>query len=82
MHEQNARAGMANKLGARWASMIGTAYAQTGLKPRKGVEAERVGLPLRAEIAAIAHGMEQTALPQDNRPQRNSVSIRTVHWWW
>ena len=58
MHEQNARAGMANKLGARWASMIGTAYAQTGLKPRKGVEAERVGLPLRAEIAAIAHGME------------------------
>ena len=38
--------------------MIGTAYAQTGLKPRKGVEAERVGLPLRAEIAAIAHGME------------------------
>lgn len=58
MHEQNARAGMANKLGARWASMIGTAYAQTGLKPRKGVEAERVGLPLRTEIAAIAHGME------------------------
>lgn len=38
--------------------MIGTAYAQTGLKPRKGVEVERVGLPLRAEIAAIAHGME------------------------
>ena len=59
MHEQNARAGMANKLGARWASMIGAAYAQTGLKPRKGVEAERVGLPLRAEIAAIAEGMEQ-----------------------
>lgn len=79
MHEQNARAGMANKLGARWASMIGTAYAQTGLKPRKGVEAERVGLPLRAEIAAIAEGMEhdraatrQTAAAQlgvdPNRP--------------
>ena len=47
IHEQNARAGMANKLGARWASMIGAAYAQPGLKPRRGVEVERVGLPLR-----------------------------------
>ena len=38
IHEQNARAGMANKLGARWASMIGAAYAQPGLKPRRGVD--------------------------------------------
>lgn len=58
IHEQNARAGMANKLGARWASMIGAAYAQPGLKPRKGVEVERVGLPLRPAIAQLASDLE------------------------
>ena len=58
IHEQNARAGMANKLGARWASMIGAAYAQPGLKPRKGVEVERVGLPLRPAIARLAADLE------------------------
>lgn len=58
IHEQNARAGMANKLGARWASMIGAAYAQPGLKPRKGVEVERVGLPLRPAIAQLASNLE------------------------
>lgn len=58
IHEQNARAGMANKLGARWASMIGAAYAQPGLHPRKGVEVERVGLPLRPAIARLAADLE------------------------
>ena len=58
IHEQNARAGMANKVGARWASMIGAAYAQPGLKPRKGVEVERVGLPLRPAIAQLASDLE------------------------
>ena len=58
IHEQNARAGMANKLGARWASMIGAAYAQPVLKPRKGVEVERVGLPLRPAIARLAADLE------------------------
>ena len=47
IHEQNARAGMANKLGARWAQFIGTAYDATGLKPAKDGGIERVGLPLR-----------------------------------
>ena len=58
IHEQNARAGMANKLGARWASMIGAAYAQPGLRPRRGVEVERVGLPLRPAIARLASDLE------------------------
>ena len=31
IHEQNARAGMANKLGARWAQFVGTVYDDTGL---------------------------------------------------
>lgn len=38
IHEQNARAGMANKLGARWAQFIGTAYDATGLKPARMAE--------------------------------------------
>ncbi|MEJ5921073.1 UDP-N-acetylglucosamine--N-acetylmuramyl-(pentapeptide) pyrophosphoryl-undecaprenol N-acetylglucosamine transferase [Bifidobacterium thermophilum] len=54
IHEQNARAGMANKLGAKWASFIGTAYGNTGLKPGKGTVMERVGLPLRPAIAQLA----------------------------
>lgn len=58
IHEQNARAGMANKLGARWADFIGTVYENTGLKPRKGAEVERVGLPLRPAIASLTKRME------------------------
>ena len=54
IHEQNARAGMANKLGAKWASFIGTAYENTGLQPGKGTTIERVGLPLRPAIAQLA----------------------------
>ncbi|BDR53270.1 UDP-N-acetylglucosamine--N-acetylmuramyl-(pentapeptide) pyrophosphoryl-undecaprenol N-acetylglucosamine transferase [Bombiscardovia nodaiensis] len=53
VHEQNARAGMANKLGARWASYVGTAYDNTGLKVRSGARLERVGLPLRPAIASL-----------------------------
>lgn len=53
IHEQNARAGMANKLGARWASFIGTAYDGTGLKVRNGAEIRRVGLPLRPVMADL-----------------------------
>ena len=37
IHEQNARAGMANKLGARWADFIGTVYDETGLNPEKAL---------------------------------------------
>lgn len=53
IHEQNAKAGMANKLGARWADYIGTAYDNTGLKARDGAAIERVGLPLRPAIAEL-----------------------------
>ena len=54
IHEQNARAGMANKLGARYASFIGTVYDNSGLKPGKGTRIARVGLPLRPAIAELA----------------------------
>ena len=59
IHEQNARAGMANKLGARWADFIGTAYDGTGLKPGPKTVTERVGLPLRPAIATLAARLER-----------------------
>lgn len=58
IHEQNARAGMANKLGARWASLVGTAFEGTGLSVREGAHLERVGLPLRPAIAQLCQSME------------------------
>ena len=58
VHEQNARAGMANKLGARWADFVGTAYEDTGIRARSGVPVRRVGLPLRPAIARLAKQME------------------------
>ena len=58
VHEQNARAGMANKLGARWADFVGTAYEDTGIRARAGVPVRRVGLPLRPAIARLAKQME------------------------
>lgn len=54
IHEQNARAGMANKLGARWADFVGTVYENTGLKGGAHTVIERVGLPLRKEISDMA----------------------------
>ncbi|WEV63589.1 UDP-N-acetylglucosamine--N-acetylmuramyl-(pentapeptide) pyrophosphoryl-undecaprenol N-acetylglucosamine transferase [Bifidobacterium sp. ESL0732] len=58
IHEQNARAGMANKLGARWADFIGTAYENTGLKAHGGAEIRRVGLPLRPVMADLCQKLE------------------------
>lgn len=49
IQEQNARPGLANRLGARWAKAIAITFAQT---PLKGGHV--TGLPLRAEIAELA----------------------------
>ena len=59
IHEQNAKAGMANRLGAHWATAIGTVYEHTGLRTSEGIEAERVGLPLRSAIAKLCEQFEQ-----------------------
>ncbi|WP_425553823.1 UDP-N-acetylglucosamine--N-acetylmuramyl-(pentapeptide) pyrophosphoryl-undecaprenol N-acetylglucosamine transferase [Isoptericola hypogeus] len=56
IHEQNARAGLANKLGARWAARVGATFAGTSLPG-----AQVVGLPLRAEIAGLVAEREQDA---------------------
>lgn len=59
IHEQNAKAGMANKLGAKWAEEIGTVYNTTGLRAKNGVEAKRVGLPLRPAISTLCKKLEE-----------------------
>lgn len=69
IHEQNARAGMANKLGARWASFIGTVYDGTGLTSHAPIR--RVGLPLREPIARMAARLEA-----DRETTRTSAKIR------
>lgn len=48
VHEQNARPGLANRLGARWAAAVGITFEGTPL-PR----AQLVGLPLRPAIADL-----------------------------
>lgn len=48
VHEQNARAGIANRIGARWASVCASTFAGS-LR-----SAEVVGLPLRPSIATMA----------------------------
>lgn len=48
IHEANARAGLANKVGARFAARVAAAFGGTGL-PR----AQIVGMPMRREIARL-----------------------------
>ena len=49
VHEANALPGLANRLAANWAAAVGVAFANTKLK-----NATFVGMPLRAEVAALA----------------------------
>ncbi|MDQ1712443.1 MAG: UDP-N-acetylglucosamine--N-acetylmuramyl-(pentapeptide) pyrophosphoryl-undecaprenol [Frankiaceae bacterium] len=48
VHEANARPGLANKVGARWAARVATTYPGSGLRG-----AEEVGLPLRAAVSSL-----------------------------
>lgn len=48
IHEQNARPGLANRLGARLTPFVGTTFASTKLP-----HARRVGMPLRPEISTL-----------------------------
>ena len=47
VHEANARAGLANKVGARWAAAVAVTY------PECGLDGEVVGLPLRESVATL-----------------------------
>lgn len=48
IHEANARPGLANRLGARWAETVGIAFSGTRLR-----NAQLVGMPLRREIETL-----------------------------
>ncbi|MFV0532281.1 MAG: undecaprenyldiphospho-muramoylpentapeptide beta-N-acetylglucosaminyltransferase [Cumulibacter sp.] len=48
VHEANATAGIANKIGARWAAFVGTAAKTNGLK-----DSRIVGMPIRAALATL-----------------------------
>ncbi len=63
VHEQNARPGVANRLGARWASAVAVTFPGTRLP-----NAEVTGLPLREPVARLlvertsdAHGARRRA---------------------
>ncbi|MGL3804948.1 undecaprenyldiphospho-muramoylpentapeptide beta-N-acetylglucosaminyltransferase [Paeniglutamicibacter sp. R2-26] len=58
VHEANARAGLANKVGARYAQGVGAAFSGTGLPG-----AQVVGMPMRGNIAT----MDRAALREDAR---------------
>lgn len=51
VHEQNARPGIANRIGARLTTHVGTTFASTSLR-----HATVVGMPLRREIATLDRG--------------------------
>lgn len=52
IHEQNARPGLANRLGARWAQVVALTFPTTKLSAKVGTTAV-TGLPLRPEIVAL-----------------------------
>ena len=52
IHEQNARPGLANRLGAGWAAAVALTFASTRLKASRG-RTEVTGLPLRPAIGAL-----------------------------
>ncbi|WP_136192233.1 UDP-N-acetylglucosamine--N-acetylmuramyl-(pentapeptide) pyrophosphoryl-undecaprenol N-acetylglucosamine transferase [Actinomyces procaprae] len=60
IHEQNARPGLANRLGARWAAAVALTFASTPLAAGHG-RTEVTGLPLRPAIGGLVARMEADA---------------------
>lgn len=71
IHEANARAGIANKVGARSADRVLAAVAGSGISARGASEAEILGIPVRPSITELdraatrAQAREHFGLPQD-----------------
>lgn len=53
IHEQNARPGLANRLGSLWAKVVALTFHTTPLAARRG-ETRTIGLPLRPAIKQLA----------------------------
>jgi UDP-N-acetylglucosamine--N-acetylmuramyl-(pentapeptide) pyrophosphoryl-undecaprenol N-acetylglucosamine transferase len=64
IHEANSKAGLANRVGARYTDLIGTAFPRTGLR-----QGQLVGMPMRRAIATLdreqARPAARTALGLD-----------------
>lgn len=56
IHEANTKAGLANKVGARYTTHVGTAFAATKIR-----NAHVVGMPMRAAIAGLDRAAARTA---------------------
>ncbi|MFD5225837.1 glycosyltransferase [Microbacterium sp. NPDC058342] len=60
VHEANAKPGLANVLGARWAAGVGVAFAGTPLK-----RGEPVGMPLRREVVELDRAARRTEAAEE-----------------
>ncbi|ABY24220.1 UDP-N-acetylglucosamine--N-acetylmuramyl-(pentapeptide) pyrophosphoryl-undecaprenol N-acetylglucosamine transferase [Renibacterium salmoninarum ATCC 33209] len=56
IHEANIKPGLANRLGARYAKTIGTAFAETVLR-----DSTWVGMPMREQVAHLDRAANKTA---------------------
>ncbi|MDC4233082.1 UDP-N-acetylglucosamine--N-acetylmuramyl-(pentapeptide) pyrophosphoryl-undecaprenol N-acetylglucosamine transferase [Actinomyces sp. B33] len=72
VHEQNARPGLANRVGARRAAVVALTFASTPLAARAG-RTQVVGLPLRPAIADLARRRED---PDAARGAREEAAAR------
>lgn len=68
IHEQNARPGLANKLGAKFADAVALTFEGTPLKARKGLT-EVIGLPLRPAIQELAELRRKNQARIDRRDE-------------
>ncbi|MDU0347885.1 undecaprenyldiphospho-muramoylpentapeptide beta-N-acetylglucosaminyltransferase [Actinomyces sp. MRS3W] len=60
IHEQNARPGLANRLGARWAAAVALTFASTPLAASHG-RTDITGLPLRPAISGLVDRLRADA---------------------
>lgn len=56
IHEANTKAGLANKVGARYTTFVGTAFAATQIR-----HAHLVGMPMRKAVATLDRAAERAA---------------------
>lgn len=66
IHEQNARPGLANRVGACFAHVVALTFASTPLKSRKG-QTVVTGLPLRRAVAELARDRRDPQAAQRRR---------------
>ncbi|MFC7405359.1 undecaprenyldiphospho-muramoylpentapeptide beta-N-acetylglucosaminyltransferase [Georgenia alba] len=72
VHEQNARPGLANRVGARWAAVVALTFASTPLAAARG-RTEVTGLPLRAPIGAL---VADRTTPEGAQRRRDAAADR------